>query len=136
MNKPWDLRERTILFSVNVIQFVRTLPHDAESAEIASQLRRSSSSIGAHLAAAKRNKSDKDYINKISGGIEEGDESLYWFDVLIGAEICSEDSARELRAEANELVSILVASRTTAIERQARNKKLQAEKKAAAPRRM
>ena len=57
MEKPWNLRQRTILFAVSVIQFCRTLPRNPECAEIASQLRRASSSIGAHYAAASRNKS-------------------------------------------------------------------------------
>ena len=75
MEKPWDLRERTILFSVSVIRFCRTLPKSAQCAEIASQLRRSSSSNGAHFCAAQRCKSQRDYITKITGGIEEADEA-------------------------------------------------------------
>ena len=87
MEKPWGSRKRTILFSANVIRFCRTLPRNAECAEVASQVRRASSSIGAHHAAASRNKSDADYINKVSGGIEEGDEALDRFDVLAAAEM-------------------------------------------------
>ena len=120
MEKPWDLRERTILFSVSVIRFCRTLAKSAECAEIASQLRRSSSSNGAHFCAAQRCKSQRDYITKITGGIEEADEALYRFDVLIHADICTRPAATELRAEANELISILVKARTTARERQER----------------
>ena len=114
MQKPWDLRERTILFTVSVIRFCRQLPRTDEAAEIAKQLRRSASSIGAHYCAAARNKSDKDYINKLSGGIEEGDETTYWFDVLSRSAIGAEDAVKPLRGEANELVSIFVASRETA----------------------
>jgi four helix bundle protein len=70
--------------------------------------------MGAHHAAASRNKSDRDYVNKVSGGIEEGDEALYWFDVLVGCEIASADGVRDLRDETDQLVRILVASRSTA----------------------
>jgi len=127
MEKPWDLRKRFILFAVSVIRFCRTLPHTSEASEIASQLRRAGSSFGAHHAAASRPKSDRDYVNKVSGGIEEGDEALYWLDVLVGADIVSADAIIELRDEADQLVRILVASRGIAKarirEQQARQKR-------------
>jgi hypothetical protein len=56
-------------------------------------------------------------MSKMDGAIEEADESMFWLDVLLLSEITRDVQARELRAEANELVSIFVASRTTAISR-------------------
>ena len=122
MSKPWDMRERTVQFAVDVIRFCRTLPQSDEAREIAGQLRRSASSVGAHYAAAQRHKSDDDYINKISGGIEEADESTFWCDLLIRAEIAEAKSTASLRHEADELAKILLACRSTAIERRDRNK--------------
>jgi hypothetical protein len=58
----------------------------------------------------------------MDGGIEEGDECMFWLDVLIRADITRDPKAEELRGEANELVSILVASRSTAVARVQRNK--------------
>jgi|SRR4051812_7099842 len=119
---PWDLGERTVRFTVAVIRFCRALPRNDESAEIAKQLRRSAASVGAHYRAAKRNKSDKDYINKINGAIEEGDESLYWLEVLKAAEIATPDSVQPHFAECDQIVSILVKCKSTAVERRERNK--------------
>jgi len=101
MSKPWDLRERALQFAVDVIKFCRTLPKSDEAREIAGQVRRSSSSVGAHYSGAQRSKSDDDYINKITGGIEEADESTFWFDLLIRSEIASEAGAAPLRKEAD-----------------------------------
>ena len=128
MKKPWDLRERTLEFAVDVIRFCRTLPHTDEAREIAGQLRRASSSVGAHYAAAQRNKSDDDYINKISGGIEEADEATFWLDVLIRAEIADPQTAAPLRHEADELAKILLACRSTAIERRDKNRRAKRKK--------
>ena len=122
MGNPGDLRKRFILFAVSVIRFCRTLPRTSETSEIASQLRRAGSSIGAHYAAASRPKSDRDYVNKVSGGIEEGDEALYWFDVLVGAEIVAAEAISDLRDETEQLVRILVASRSTARARMQRQR--------------
>jgi four helix bundle protein len=114
VGNPGNLRNRFILFAVSVIRFCRTLPRTSEASEIANQLRRAGGSIGAHYAAATRPKSDRDYVNKVSGGIEEGDEALYWFDVLVGADIVAADAISALRDETEQLVRILVASRSTA----------------------
>ena len=122
MPKPWDLRERTLQFAVDVMRFCRTLPKTDEAREIAGQLRRASSSTGAHYAAAQRNRSDDDYINKMSGGIEEADEATFWFDLLIRSEIAPERMASPLRKEADELAKIFVSCRSTAIERRDRRK--------------
>jgi four helix bundle protein len=102
-------------FAINMIRFCRDLPGTAEAAEIASQLRRAGGSTGAHYSASKRARSDKDYISKMDGAIEEADESMFRLDVLIPSEIMRDVRARELRGGANELVSIFVASRTTAV---------------------
>jgi four helix bundle protein len=122
VSKPWDLRERTLQFAVDVIQFCRTLPTTDESKETARQLRRASSSVGAHYAAAQRSKSDADYIAKLSGGIEEADESTFWFDLLIRSNMASEQAAAPLRTEADELARILLSCRSTAIGRRERVK--------------
>lgn len=113
MDKSPDLRRRFILFAANVIRFCRRLPSTSEASEIASQLRRAGSSFGAHYAAASRPKSDRDYVNKVSGGIEEGDEALYWFDVLVESGITTREVVHVLRDETDQLLRILVASRST-----------------------
>ena|SRR5437660_1234619 len=123
MEKPWELGERTILFAVSMIRFCRALPRTAEAAEIASQLRRAAGSVGAHYSAAKRNRSSRDFIAKMGGAIEEGDECMLWLDVLVRADIARDETARPLRSEANELISIFIASRTTAIRRAARKRR-------------
>jgi four helix bundle protein len=122
-DKPWDLRQRTMLFALNVLRLCRTLPKTEEAAEIASQLRRSGGSTGSHYWAAKRNKSDADYINKISGAIEEADESMFWLTLLAESGIATKADTRPLIEETDELISIFVASRTTALERQSRKRK-------------
>ena len=112
-----------MLFALNILRLCRTLPKTEEAAEIASQLRRSGGSTGSHYWAAKRNKSDSAYINKISGAIEEADESIFWLTLLQEAEIARGSDTKPLLDEADELISIFVSSRATATERQSRKRK-------------
>jgi len=114
MQKPWNLRDRTILFAANVIRFCRRLPRTSEAAEIATQLRRSAASTGANYWAGSRGRSTDEFIAKIGIAIEEADETIFWFTLLVITEISSEVSVQELRGEANEIVAILTTSQKTA----------------------
>ncbi|MBI3536285.1 MAG: four helix bundle protein [Chloroflexi bacterium] len=51
-SKPFDIRERTFLFSVNVIKWMRTLPKDLGTQIAARQLIESATSVGANVEEA------------------------------------------------------------------------------------
>jgi len=65
----------------------------------------------------------------INGGIEEGDESLYWFEVLKSADIATSEDVRSLQSECDEIVCILMKCRSTAIARVQRNKATKTKKR-------
>lgn len=50
----------------------------------------------------------------MEGGLQELEETLYWMELLIETAILSETRLQELRQEAEELISIFVASVKTA----------------------
>lgn len=60
-----DLKQRIFNFAVEVATLIRDLPENQLNKAYTSQLIRSSSSIGANYRAAKRAKSDADFINKL-----------------------------------------------------------------------
>jgi four helix bundle protein len=77
-----DLKVRTKTFAIEVIRFVSKLPPKTEFNIIGRQLMRSATSIGANYRAARRGRSNKDFIAKLAICEEEADESLYWLDCL------------------------------------------------------
>jgi four helix bundle protein len=111
---PDDLKARTKKFAVDVIRFARALPKDHINDEIASQLTDAATSTAAHYRAVCRAKSRADFINKLSGAVEEIDESALWLEILVEAGICPRSQTTPLWAEADELTRILVRSRETA----------------------
>ena len=111
---PDDLKARTKKFAVDVIQFARSIPRDPINGEIASQLTDAATSVAAHYRAVCRAKSRADFINKLSGAIEEVDESALWLEILAESGICKASSTTPLWREADELTRILVRSRETA----------------------
>jgi four helix bundle protein len=111
---PDDLKARTKKVAIDAIRFARSIPRDPINLEIASQLTDAATSVAAHYRAVCRAKSRADFINKLSGAIEEADESALWLEILVAAEICSRSVAEPLWREADELTRILVRSRETA----------------------
>lgn len=71
-------------------------------------------SVAAHYRAVCRAKSRADFINKLSGAVEEADESALWLELLAESEICTRATTSPLWREADELTRILVRSRETA----------------------
>ena len=55
-----------------------------------------------------------DFIHKLSGAIEEVDESALWLEILTESGICGSSMTTPLWKEADELTRILVRSRKTA----------------------
>ena len=86
MNRE-DIKKRTKGFALRVVRLVETLPKSRTSEVIGKQLLRSGTSVGANYRAACRAKSPADFISKMGTVEEEADESMYWMELLVEAEI-------------------------------------------------
>jgi len=70
--------------------------------------------VGANYRAVCRAKSTPDFINKLRIVEEEGDESLFWMELLADNGIVKPPLLVELMKEGDEILSIVVASSKTA----------------------
>src|SRR4051812_23967284 len=105
-----ELQKRTKAFGVATIKFVRTLAHDPITAHFAFQLAKCATSVGANYRASCRGKSGADFIAKMTTVEEEGDEAMYWLEVLVETETVKNAAVAPLLDEADQLVRIVVAS--------------------------
>lgn len=113
-----DLKTRTKQFSIDCWRLCKKIPQSREYNAYVNQLIRSSSSVGANYRAAQRAKSTADFINKLKIVEEEADESMFFLELFL--EILDKDieEVKNLHSEANEIVSIVVASINTAKRKQ------------------
>jgi four helix bundle protein len=114
MPKPWNLFERTAQFAEEICRFCEKLPNRPDAQEVATQLRRAARGVASNYRAARRGRSDLEFIAKMGTVIEEADESMYWLQHLAATAIVSSNSVELLRQEANELVAIFTAAHKTA----------------------
>jgi four helix bundle protein len=111
---PNEMKQRTKAFALRIIKAVEALPRARTGEVLGRQLLRSGTSVGANYRAACRAKSSADFISKMGTVEEEADESGYWMELLVEAEVVKPAKLELLLREANELVAITVASINTA----------------------
>lgn len=105
-----DFKQRTKDVALRIIKLVESLPRTWSAEIMGKQLLRSGTSIGANYRAACRGKSVADVINKLAIVEEEADESLFWIELLIEAEIVPAKKLAALYRDIDEIVAMTVAS--------------------------
>jgi four helix bundle protein len=108
------LQVRTRKFALAVIRLCDSLPKGRTADVIAKQLIRCGSSVGANYRAACRGRSKPDFVSKLGIVLEEIDESVYWLDLLVEANLVTKERGEAAIQEAEEIVAMVVASLKTA----------------------
>jgi len=114
MSKADQLAERTFLFGVRALKFVRTLPRDPAATELARQLGRAGPGVGANFRSARRGRSRAEFIARLAVAFDEADESQYWSSMAQATDLAAGAEIEWLIAESRELRSILSAAVATA----------------------
>lgn len=104
-NKNSPIRTKSFEFACAIVHFCDELKQNKDF-EIASQLLRSGTSIGANTREAQRGVSRKDFKHKFSIALKEADETKFWLEILkeTGRKV-----PHELLEKCDELIRILVA---------------------------
>src|SRR5213076_2227371 len=100
-----DLKDRTRDFALRVIRLCAALPSNRTSDVIARQLLRAGTSPGAHFREALRARSKAEYVAKLNGGLMELEETLYWLEIVEGANLFTSRKLASITNETNELIA-------------------------------
>jgi four helix bundle protein len=111
---PEDLKKRTRAFALRIIRLAESLPNTPTAKVIRNQMLRCGPSVGANYRAACRAKSKPDFVSKMGTVEEEADETIYWMELLIDAEIVKRSRIADLLDEADQILSIVITSIKTA----------------------
>ena len=103
---PQDLRTRTTEFALKFVRLYTSLPKSTEAQVLGKQVLRSGTSVGAHYREGHRAKSDADIVNKFGTLLQELDETDFWLDLLVKADIVPAVKVASLIKETNELIAI------------------------------
>jgi len=111
---PEELKIRTRAFALRVIRLAQSLPDSPTARVIRNQILRCGSSVGANYRAACRAKSKPDFVSKMGTVEEEADETIYWMELLVDSGIVNRRRVAALMSEADQILSIVIASIKTA----------------------
>jgi len=81
-SKHYDLEERTLAFAKRTVKFCKALPRTVIDAEIAKQLIRSATPVGADYIEANEALGKKDFLMRIRICRKEAKESGYWLKLV------------------------------------------------------
>ncbi|HWE95615.1 MAG TPA: four helix bundle protein [Tepidisphaeraceae bacterium] len=113
-NQRGPLWHGTKRFALDVIRLYVELPKTGEAQVIGRQMIRSGTSPGSQYREACRARSVAEFVSKMSGGLQELEETGYWFELLVEGDIVPVARLAKLQPEANELTAMFVSSIKTA----------------------
>lgn len=113
-----QFKQRTKEYGLRIIRLVESLPSRRTASTIGHQLLRAGTCVGANYRAACRGRSVADTLSKLALVEEEADETLYWLELLVEADVVPENQLRDLMNEGDQIVAMTVASIKTLRERQ------------------
>ncbi len=101
-------KEKSYIFALAVVRLCTQLKEQKQF-EIASQLLRCGTSIGANVEEALAGYSRREFAAKMSIALKEAREANYWLRLLTDAEILVDDRGKELLDQSEELIRILTS---------------------------
>lgn len=104
--RKYDLEERTAELGMRVISLCKTLPENAITKPLISQITRSATSVGANYMEANSASSKKDFKNKIYICKKETQETKHWLQMIGHYNQNKKEDAKIICQECQELTLI------------------------------
>ena len=117
MSNDSILRKKSFDFAVRIIKLYKFLKKSHSSYELAQQLVRCGTAIGALVREAEHAESRKDFMHKLYIGLKEANESIYWLELLFATDFINKKMFESMHKDASELSKMLVSSVKTLKER-------------------
>ena len=108
MIKENAVREKAMQFAIRIVKLYKFLCEKNEFV-MSKQILRSGTSIGANIAESSRAESDNDFIHKLSISRKEGQETLYWLELLQRTDYISSEQFNSMQADCEELLKLLTS---------------------------
>ena len=103
------MMDKCMNFSIRIVNLCHFLNEEKHEFNIANQLFKSGTSIGANYAEAQNAISRKDFIAKVYISLKECNESLYWIELLHRTRIITHEQYESIYTDCEELKKILVS---------------------------
>ncbi len=103
----FDIKQRSFEYSIEIVQFVRSIPFERGVQPLLDQLVRCGTSIGANIHEGFSGSSKRDFINYYNIALKSANETSYWLRLIGKAIPRTSAEANRLDSETLELAKIL-----------------------------
>ena len=103
------ITEKSMAFSVRIVNLHRYLTQEKKEFIIAKQICKSGTSIGANVAEAQRAQSTADFVAKMKIALKEANETQYWLQLLHQTAYISDKEFNSIDGDLVEILKILTA---------------------------
>lgn len=103
-------KKRLYSFTLNLIKFIDTLPHDNISRRLGDQLLRSGTSIIANYVEGQAASSRKDFTNFLNISLKSANESKLWISLIKDSRHINSEEVDKILEELIELSRIFASS--------------------------
>jgi four helix bundle protein len=107
--KPYNIRHRALLFSKELVLFIKNASYDRKYFSMFDQLLRSGTSIGANLVEGRSGSSKKDWKNFYAIALKSANETKYWICLIRDTLEFEKEKLNKLLKEADELSKIIAS---------------------------
>ena len=97
-------------FAIRMVKLKNYLNEQKHEYNIADQIQRSGTAIGANHREAIAAESETDFVHKLAIAQKECNETLYWLELLKATDYLDEPMFNSLYADAEEIMRMLTAS--------------------------
>ncbi len=101
------VQEKSYAFALRIINLHKFLKNNKNEYDLARQILRSGTSVGANVEEAIGAQSEKDFISKISIAYKEARETHYWIRLLRDSHYIDDRQADSLLSDCTELQRII-----------------------------
>lgn len=101
--------DKSKAFSLKIIKLYQYLCNEKREFVLSKQLLRSGTSIGANVKEGIRGYSKADFYAKLGISLKEASESEYWLELLHEANYLEDEYFKELYADCQEIIRILIS---------------------------
>ena len=100
--------DKSFKFAVRIIGLARSI-RDKKEYELARQILRCGTSVGANVAESQRAQSNKDFLSKMYIAAKEANEVEYWLRLLYETKIITDKEFKSIYADLKEIIRILMS---------------------------
>ena len=100
---------KSYAFALTVIKLYKYLINEKKEFVLSRQILRSGTSIGANVNEAISGQSKRDFVHKLSIGLKEARETLYWLNLIKDSDYLPEDSFNQMNGDCSEIIKILTS---------------------------